>query len=524
MEGRDHRNRATVVVVDDDAGNRLAISAVLEPLGENVLVFESGEAALKHLVERPDCAVVILDVNLGAVGGFEVARLLRQRERTRNIPVVFLTGNSGESALAGYAEGAVDFITKPFDPDALRGKVSGLVKLHKERRALERERDDSFARERRARAETASEREYLHRFLAQFPALIARMRGPLHVFEFVNAGYIEAIGRDPTGKPIREALPDLEGQSFFGLLDQVYSTGTPFEAREVPVSLARGPDGALETVYLNFVYQPTRGGDGRVDGILVHAVDVTAQVKARQAAEALSSELKTTAGELQRLAAFQRQLLAIVGHDLRNPLGAILATAQSMLKKPQDEALAAAAVARIARSATRMNRIINDLLDFTQARLEGGLKVVRETCNIAEVCKQVVEELSMVYPGRAIRVECVDRVTGEWDSSRLQQVISNLVANGLQYSARDSEVVVRVEEGPSKVRLQVANQGTPIPGPLLGKLFEPFQRATAEERTGNVGLGLYIVDQLIRAHGGSVEVSSTETEGTTFTVHLPRAA
>ena len=265
----DTDSRATVIIAEDDGGNRLALLAVLEPLGENVLAFETGEATLKYLLKNADCAAVILDVHMDGIGGFEVARLLRERERTRNIPVIFLTGTMLDSAIQGYAEGAVDFITKPFDAATLRSKVAALVRMHKARRALEHERDRSLRQVRTARAETEAERGYLYAFLEQVPALIARLRGPRHVFEFANTAYIEAIGnRDPVGKEAREALPELEGEPFFALLDQVFGSGIAHRANEVAVPLARGPDGAVETIYLNFVYQPTRNSEGVVDGIV----------------------------------------------------------------------------------------------------------------------------------------------------------------------------------------------------------------------------------------------------------------
>src|ERR1700674_2057847 len=144
-------SRATVVVADDDSGSRLALLAVLEPLNENVVAFASGEETLKYLLQNADCAAVILDIHMLGIGGFEVARLLRQRERTQNIPIIFLTGMMLDAAVQGYAEGAVDFMTKPFDPDTLRAKVAALVRMDKARRALERERDHSVQQVRTAR-------------------------------------------------------------------------------------------------------------------------------------------------------------------------------------------------------------------------------------------------------------------------------------------------------------------------------------------------------------------------------------
>lgn len=516
----DFEEKPVVVLVDDDHGCRLAVSAVLEPIA-NVIAFETGDAALKHLLDQPSCAAVILDVHLGSLGGFDIARLLRERQRTREIPIIFLTG--AEASVAdGYAEGAFDFITKPFEPEALRGKVAALVRLDLQRRALERERDASRRGEHAAREETAAQRRYLLEFLAQMSGLVAQLRGPTHIFEFANAGYAAVIEEDdPIGKPLGEVVPEALARELLPILDEVYRTGIGASLPEVAV---RSRDRIPRTSYFNFSYQPIRAISGAIEGIFLQGVDVSDLVAARQKVEALSLELRTSAEEAGRLSTLQQQLLAIVGHDLRNPLQAIAANARLLQLQPGDPKVAAAVVPRITRSALRMNQLISDLVAFTQARLTGGIKVTRETCNIADICKQIIEELAAVHPERTIEMETSANITGEWDCARLQQVISNLVANGLQYSPRDARLLVRVEDRSSEVLLHVQNEGPPIPADVLGSLFEPFKRGPAEPQSGNMGLGLFIVDQVVRAHGGSVEVSSTEEDGTIFTVHLPRAA
>jgi sigma-B regulation protein RsbU (phosphoserine phosphatase) len=513
--------RPIVVVADDDHGSRLAVAGVLESLA-TVVAFESGNAALKHLLDHPSCAAVILDIHMGELGGFEIARLLRQRQRTKDIPIIFLTG-AQDSAVEGYSTGAFDFIIKPFDPDALRGKVAALVELYAQRRRVERDRDASMKREQAARAETAAQQKYLHDFLGQVAGPVARLRGPEHLFEFANAEYIATIvHKDPTGKPLTEALSKPSVRALLPILDAVYRTGVAATASEIAVPIAAGEVEPRKR-YFNFVYQPIRAVDGHIEGILLQGTNVTDLVVARQEVEALSLRLSASAEEAKQLTTLQQQLLAIVGHDLRNPLHAIVANARLLQLKPDDASVAAIAVPRIARSALRMNQLISELFDFTQARLTGGIKIARETCNVSELCKQVVDELAAVHPGRVITVEASPEISGEWDGGRLQQVISNLVANGLQYSPPDSPLVVKLEDRPSEILIRVRNEGAPIPAALLGNLFEPFKRGQLEPRSGNMGLGLYIVDQVVRAHGGTVEVSSTQANGTTFTVHLPRA-
>ena len=635
------RIKANVLVVDDTPANLLALRAVLEPLNENVVEAPTGEAALKYLLNH-DCAAILLDARLPGMSGFEVAEALRRRPRTRDIPILFVTGTLQDGAAAGYAHGAFDYILKPFDPDAMRAKVSAIVKLYRQRRHAEEQRDALAASERHARAETASERATLYELLAQTPALMARLRGPEHVFEFANARYMDAIGnRNPVGKPIREALPELEGQPFFALLDSVYQSGEPFFANEIPARLARGKGGSLEEAFFNFSYQPTRDAFGAVDGILVHAVNVTDQVRARIAVEELTGDLrasearfrgmaeaipqmvwtarpdgtvdfvnskvtgyagksidqvleegwtrlihpdeletfsqawesalsskdplerevrlrresdgewrwhlaralaerddngrvlrwygtltdiheqKAAAEQLAHANAVQQQLLAVVGHDLRNPLNAISVTVQLLQKKaePALEPL----VMRIARSTVRMKSMIADIVDFTRARLGGGLTVERQHGSARELCRQVIDELALVHPDRHVRLEAGDEGEGEWDAPRLQQAVSNLVANGLQYSRPGSEVSVRIESLPDAVVVSVHNEGPAIPSSALAGVFEPFKRREEQHPRGsNLGLGLYIVAEVVRAHGGTVEVRSDDESGTRFTLRLPR--
>ena len=628
---------ATVLVVDDNYGNRLALRGVLEPLGQHLEVVETGEAALKYMMNH-EVAAILLDAHLPGMSGFEVAESLRKRERTRDVPILFITGTARDQANAGYAQGAFDYIVKPYDPDSLRGKVSALVKLYLQRREAEAQRDAAAASD----AESRQERAEVYGLLAQAPALIARLKGPEHVFEFANAAYMEAIGnRNPVGKPLRRALPELEGQGFYELLDRVYETGEPFRAEEVQVKLARGANGALEDAFVNFVYQPTRNSFGKVDGILVHATEVTAQALARQRVEALSVQLrereeqfrtlaeaipqqvftalpdgtiefvnhklvqntgrsleeivregwtpgvhaddqaktarawtdaleqgkpfevehrlrrasdgeyrwhlsralpfrdqagrivrwhgtvtdihdqKLATRDLERINAFQQQILAIVGHDLRNPLNAILGSAQILLHK--GGASADPGLARIARSAVRMRSMLNDIVDFTRARMDGALPVSPQPCRLGDLAREVVEELATVYPTRQIKLEVQDACEGFWDPSRLAQLMSNLVANALQYSPAELPVQVAVGCDDGEARISVTNGGTPIPAESLSQIFEPFRRGLPSEAQGvHLGLGLFVIDQVARAHGGAVTVTSDEQRGTCFTVRLPR--
>jgi signal transduction histidine kinase len=228
---------------------------------------------------------------------------------------------------------------------------------------------------------------------------------------------------------------------------------------------------------------------------------------------------------LENEARFRDQLLATVGHDLRTPLSGVLMGARLLQAHrtlaPPDRA----AVDRIIRQAERMSRMVHDLLDYSRLRVGQRLTVVRASCDVAATAAEVIAAMSISHPRRAVRLVVHGDTRGEWDTDRLSQVLSNLIANALAYGSSDSPVTVRVEPRDEEVLVSVHNEGTPIPPDAIGHLFEPFWRGGArlDKRTsGGLGLGLFIVQEIVRAHGGTLGVRSSRSEGTTFSVALPR--
>lgn len=228
--------------------------------------------------------------------------------------------------------------------------------------------------------------------------------------------------------------------------------------------------------------------------------------------------------QAQRRADFEQQLIGIVSHDLRNPLSAILLGAQTLLRNQQLDERAIKSTARIHSGAERAIRMIRDLLDFTQARLGGGIPVVRRAVDLHELARQVVDEVQVAYPERELPLEQDGDAKGFWDGDRIAQVLTNLVTNALKYSPPHSPVRISTRGRGSLVELSVANAGPPIPTDIRTALFEPMSRGKRSGDRGDrsVGLGLYIVKHLVEAHGGDVELRSSEEEGTTFCVRLPR--
>ncbi|WP_375759515.1 ATP-binding protein [Corallococcus exercitus] len=235
-------------------------------------------------------------------------------------------------------------------------------------------------------------------------------------------------------------------------------------------------------------------------------------------------ELRQAQAQQQQRADFEQQLIGIVSHDLRNPVSAILLGAASLMRREELDERSTKAVSRIQSAAERAHRMIRDLLDFTQARLGGGLRIQRRASDLHEIIDGVLEEIEATHPDREIHRRRGGSGLGEWDPDRLGQMAQNLVTNALKYSPRDTAVLVETLGSDDAVTLSIHNAGAPIPPERLGLLFQPLQRASGEVDHGSrsIGLGLYIVKQLVEAHGGTVTVTSTAEAGTTFTVRLPR--
>jgi signal transduction histidine kinase len=222
--------------------------------------------------------------------------------------------------------------------------------------------------------------------------------------------------------------------------------------------------------------------------------------------------------------------LAILGHDLRTPLGAIAMSAAFMVETGELEEPHRTLVARIASSAKRSLTMVGDLLDFTRSRLGGGIPIVRVEMNLGKLVHDVVDEISAAHPGCSIQVDTRGEQRGEWDAARIGQALGNLVGNAVQHGAHDTPVIVEVSGDAEEVAVAVHNGGVPIPPEQLDGIFNPMkaQRTArpASERgpTGSLGLGLYIAERIICAHDGRIEVESSAAGGTRFTVHLPRRA
>jgi two-component system CheB/CheR fusion protein len=487
-----------------------------------------------------------------------------------------------------------------------------------------------------ARREADSARTRLLNLLEGAPAFVCTLTGPNHVLEMMNPLYRQLIGRgrDPIGKPMMEALPEVVEQGFLNVLDDVFRKGESYTGQETLVRLDRTGDGKLEDRFVTFVYQPRRDENGRVQGIDVFGFDVTEEAharievqRARDASRALAESIPQqvwtatpegrldyvnarvieyfggdekyilgngwmafvhpedaetsldrwqqalTSGEnyetefrlrgrdgtyrwhlgralavrghdqaivrwfgtntdidehkllrerLRAQAEFEQHLLGIVSHDLRTPLNAIALGTAVLAEQSNMTSRAAGVILRIQSSTRRAVRMIDDLMDFTQARLGGGLSIHPKPANLREVVDGVHQELMFTHPARAIQIAYEGDQAGLWDPDRIAQLLVNLVTNAIQYGSPDRPIQIAVRGEREHVVIEVNNQGNPIPVAVMSRLFEPLQRGTKLSGERSIGLGLYIVREIAKRHGGAVDVRSDEATGTTFSVRLPR--
>jgi signal transduction histidine kinase len=222
----------------------------------------------------------------------------------------------------------------------------------------------------------------------------------------------------------------------------------------------------------------------------------------------------------------RRMFLAILSHDLRNPLNTISMAASVLLRrKPEPDS--ARALGQIETNTQAISRLVADLIDFASTGLGSGMPLTRGPVDLERLCREVFEGFRLAHSQRTLLFLTEGDLVGEWDAARLRQVVSNLLGNALQHGSYEGPVELSVvSEGPTVV-LRVHNEGEPIPQEMMPTIFDPLVRQAALEAPerrveGSIGLGLHIVREIVVAHGGTVEVASTTEEGTTFTVRLPR--
>ncbi|WP_147450191.1 hybrid sensor histidine kinase/response regulator [Corallococcus carmarthensis] len=330
----------------------------------------------------------------------------------------------------------------------------------------------------------------------------------------VNKAYEDWFGISQDllrGQQVRDVI----GEAAYSMLGPFVKRGLAgesftFEQHDVPYRL-----GGKRDVKVSFIAHREPGQP--VAGYVALLQDITARRK-------LEQERELHARRLQQQAEFEQQLIGIVSHDLRNPLSAILLGTERLKRQEVLVPNVSRTVDRIHASASRAVRLVKELLDFTQARLGGGIRIGRGPMDLHALSRTAVEEVEEAHPAARVEVVASGDGQGAWDADRLSQVLQNLVTNAVKYGQPGSPIQVATHGDSTQVTLRVHNEGAPIAPERLPDLFQPLQRGThpVDLASRSVGLGLFIVKSIVDAHQGHIDVRSAAGEGTTFTVTLPR--
>jgi signal transduction histidine kinase len=483
--------RERLLIADDNADMRDYLRRLLGARWEIETVANGRQALAAIRTRRPD--LVITDIMMPELDGFGLVAALRGDPGLRDVPVIMLSARAGEEArIEGLQAGASDYLVKPFGSRDLVAHVE----THLLRAAV--------------RAVEQANARRLATIFEQAPIAIAILRGPDHVFEIANAMYQRLTGdRAVLGLPLATALPEIGAQGFIEILDRVRKDGEPYVGRSEPVVLARGEGGETETVYVDFIYQPLFESDRTVGSIAVIAHDVTALATANRAAESANQA--------------KDEFLAMLGHELRNPLAPII-TALDLMRMQRDLG-AERERAVIERQVAHMVGLVDDLLDVSRIT-RGKVELRTGVVDVADVVARAVEVASPLLEEsrHELAIDVARGLFVHGDGARLAQVASNLLTNAAKYTPKGGRISVRARRDGAQVVLTVADDGIGIEAAMLARVFEPFAQArqSLARSQGGLGLGLAIVANLVALHGGTVRAHSAGPgAGSEFTVSLP---
>ena len=524
----DENDRPSILLVDDRPSNLVALEAILSPLGAHLVRATGAEEALAA-VGRQEYAVILLDVQMPEMDGYEVARRIKALEAPRLTPVIFLTAldEDRRHVHAGYESGAVDYLFKPFDPDVLRAKVQAFVSMYVERDVAERRARRRYADLAQREAERASERRaaaILESITDAFYALDGEFR-----FTYVNRRAEELWGRSRAqllGRNYMEEFPEIVGSESYEMHRLVMARRQPARYDTISPILQR---------WISINLYPESSG-----GISCYFQDISERKEAEAERERLLDAEHAARTRAEEANAVKSQFLATMSHELRTPLNAQIGYAQLLEMglagplTPEQQRY----VERIVWSSGHLLGLINDILDFSKIEA-GEMLAHREDVFTGPV---VHDALELVRPlARERGVELVDDrsdrdgVPFVGDEQRVRQILVNLLSNAVKFTEAGGRVVVscgleksappeaQVQGAGGWAYLRVADTGIGIAPEQLAHIFDPFHQvdSTHTRAQGGTGLGLAISRRLARLMGGDLTVDSTPQVGSTFTLWVP---
>jgi len=531
------QDRASILIVDGRASKLIAMEALFSDFGENVVCVSSGKDALRQLLER-EFAVILLDVNMPDMDGFETAALIRQRQKLQHIPIIFMTAGSDDThALQGYSLGAVDYILTPVVPEVLRTKVKVFVELFKMTEQLKRQAEERVAlaeeRARRAAAEAAGRRAA---FLAE-----------------AGKSLVRSLDLETTANTILNlVVPELAS---FAVLRLSVAGGEIVKTRhgeirsepsKVQGMLADSMDRAVRSLGTQMVEEAPgeataiRGlacpllARGTTLGVLAVAVEDSSDLYDRAKAMVVEDLCGRAAiaidncllyGEIQQRDLRREQFVAMLAHELRNPLGAITSAIGVLERVGGDPADRARGVIR--RQLGNLTHLVDDLLDVARITT-GKISLTRSHVNLAESVERCLKTLEGTErtSRHAISMEC-EATWIEADPVRIDQILVNLIGNALKYTPEGGRIDIRVQPASDESVFEIVDTGVGMSKEALARAFDLFFQGnrTPDGGEGGLGIGLSLARHLVELHGGSVEAASEgEGRGSRFTVRFPRSA
>jgi signal transduction histidine kinase/response regulator RpfG family c-di-GMP phosphodiesterase len=540
-------DKPNILLVDDKPDKLLALEVVLSDLDANLVRATSGREALRYLLGQ-DFAVILLDVNMPSMDGFETASLIRQRPSSRDIPIIFITAFADEIHMArGYSVGAVDYILAPVIPEILRTKVRVLVDLYRQRQQLEHQAEQQRRRagqlQRLAAASLAINSARSLQSLLKTVADSARDCIGAH--QAITLFLPASAARTPRSEAIGSFSDKYEQWRDRPLrLDVAANTQvarSPVAVRMTQSQLERHPDWEivqkLEVPPIHgMMAAPLVSAGSRSLG-LIYVSDkdhgdfteddeaILTQL-AQMASIAIENSLYAEERESNRL---KDEFLATLSHELRTPLNAILGWTQMLRTAPASKGDVSHGLEVIERNVKAQSRLIEDLLDVSRIT-SGKLRLNIRPMEIAPVIEGALESAKPAAEAKRITLESnvptdAGGITG--DPDRLQQVVWNLLTNAIKFTASNGSVRVDVSRPPGRVTIRVTDTGKGINPSFLPYVFDRFRQADSSTTRshGGLGLGLSIVRHLVELHGGGVSADSAgEGLGSTFTVDLPERA
>lgn len=536
-------DKTNILIVDDLRDNVLVYQAILEPLEQNIVTARSGEDALRQLLQQ-EFAVILLDVHMPGIDGFETAALIRKRRKSALTPIIFMSAFADEISMThGYARGAVDFMLTPVAPEILRAKVRVFVDLYRMTQQVKRHAEERVAlaeeRNRREAAEATNRRlsflsrasaalgqsldyESTVRELARLAvphladiAAIARIDRPADRWEIILAQ-----SASPDSEPVavngRQHLPQHLGDAIVRL-----SSSGPNGRTDDPHDLAlplrvRGRTFAVLAL--------SRAPSNRTFG----AADIEdAEALSTRAAVAIDNSLLYQ--DVQRADRQKNEFLSMLAHELRNPLAPIRNAVEVLRRHAHDEAGLAWSRDVIDRQVGHMVRLVDDLLDLSRIT-RGKIRIHLEQIPVSDFVAHALEASRPMIEARRHRLSVTMSSEPLWvegDAARLSQVLTNLLNNAAKYTPEGGYIWFSGARERDDVVFRIRDTGVGIAADMLGAVFDLFTQAdrSLERSEGGLGIGLTLVKRLIEKHGGSVEAHSDGAgRGSEFVVRLPLAA